>query len=37
LECNSRKHLIRLASKAMHQILVDYARKKLMRNVAMAL
>ena len=29
LECNSRKHLLRLASKAMHQILVDYARKKL--------
>lgn len=29
LECNSRKHLMRLASKAMHQILVDYARKKL--------
>gem|GEM_PF-1401280 len=29
LECNSRKHLIRLASKAMHQILVDCARKKL--------
>jgi len=29
LECNSRKHLMLLASKAMHQILVDYARKKL--------
>lgn len=29
LECNSKKHLMRLASKAMHQILVDYARKKL--------
>lgn len=29
LECNSRKHLLCLASKAMHQILVDYARKKL--------
>lgn len=29
LECNSRKHLLRLASRAMHQILVDYARKKL--------
>lgn len=29
LECNSRNHLLRLASKAMHQILVDYARKKL--------
>lgn len=29
LECNSRKHLLRLASSAMHQILVDYARKKL--------
>lgn len=29
LECNDRKHLMRLASKAMHQILVDYARKKL--------
>lgn len=29
LECNSHKHLLRLASKAMHQILVDYARKKL--------
>ena len=29
LNCNSRKHLLRLASKAMHQILVDYARKKL--------
>lgn len=29
LECNSKKHLLRLASKAMHQILVDYARKKL--------
>lgn len=29
LECNSRKHLLRLASSAMHQILVDYARKKI--------
>jgi RNA polymerase sigma factor (TIGR02999 family) len=29
LECNNRMHLMRLASKAMHQILVDYARKKL--------
>lgn len=29
LDCNSKKHLMRLASKAMHQILVDYARKKL--------
>jgi RNA polymerase sigma factor (TIGR02999 family) len=29
LECNSRKHLLRLASKAMHQILIDYARRKL--------
>lgn len=29
LECNNRNHLMRLASKAMHQILVDYARKKL--------
>lgn len=29
LDCNNRKHLLRLASKAMHQILVDYARKKL--------
>ncbi|CAN5253607.1 ECF-type sigma factor [soil metagenome] len=29
LECNSKNHLMRLASKAMHQILVDYARKKL--------
>lgn len=29
LECNSKKHLMRLASKAMHQILIDYARKKL--------
>jgi len=29
LECNNKKHLMRLASKAMHQILVDYARKKL--------
>jgi RNA polymerase sigma factor (TIGR02999 family) len=29
LECNNRMHLMRLASKAMHQILVYYARKKL--------
>ncbi len=29
LDCTNRKHLLRLASKAMHQILVDYARKKL--------
>lgn len=29
LDCNNKKHLMRLASKAMHQILVDYARKKL--------
>ncbi len=29
LECNDKNHLMRLASKAMHQILVDYARKKL--------
>lgn len=29
LDCSNRKHLLRLASKAMHQILVDYARKKL--------
>lgn len=29
LECNNKNHLMRLASKAMHQILVDYARKKL--------
>lgn len=29
LDCNNKKHLMRLASRAMHQILVDYARKKL--------
>ena len=29
LECNSRKHLLRLAPKAMYQLLVGYARKKL--------
>lgn len=29
IKCNSRKHLLRLASKAMQQIRVDFARKKL--------